>query len=97
MLERLGELGGALLDLALEAGVRLAQLRAHAVELLGEPFELVAGAHLDVAVEVALADLRGAFLQRAQRPHERAGKEEARRHRDQESDDEDQRGRRRVA
>ena len=36
LLERVGELAGALLDLALEARVRLAQLRRHAVEALGE-------------------------------------------------------------
>ena len=37
----------ALVDLALEAGVRLAQLRRHPVELVGERLQLVAGAHVD--------------------------------------------------
>ena len=67
------------LDLALQPGVRLLQLRAHLVELLGEALELVAGADLDAVVELAGADPRRAFLQRAQRPHQGAGEEEARR------------------
>ena len=87
------QLGGALLDLALEAGIRLPQLRAHLVELLGQAFELVAGADLDALVELAGADPRGAFLQRADRPHQRAREEKARGDRDQQAADQQQRGR----
>jgi hypothetical protein len=92
LLERFGQLRRALLDLALEAGIRLAQLRAHPVELLGQSFELVAGADLDVALEIAGADLRRAFLQRAQRPDQGAGEKEARRDRNQERQHEEERG-----
>ena len=56
LLECVGELVGALLHLALEARVRLAQLRGHAIEAVGERLQLVAGMHFDRLVEVALAD-----------------------------------------
>jgi hypothetical protein len=92
LLERLGELGRALLDLALEAGIRIAQLPAHAVELLRQTLELVARAHLDVAVEVAGTDACGTLLQRTQGPHQGPRQEEARRDGDQERGQEDQRG-----
>ena len=82
VLERLAELGGALLDLALEAGVRLAQLaRPCWLNCSARPSSSSPVLHLDAAVEIARADPRRAFLQRTQRPHQRAGKEEARRHR----------------
>jgi hypothetical protein len=58
---------------------------AHPVELLGQALELVAGPDLDVALEIAGADLGRALLQRAQRPDQRAGEEEARRDRDQQA------------
>jgi len=48
--------GRAFLDLALEARVRLLELGCHAVELLGELLQLVAGAHVDLLVQVARAD-----------------------------------------
>jgi hypothetical protein len=83
LIQGLLQLGGALLDLALQAGVGLAQLRAHAVELVAERLELVAGAHRDLLLKVALADTLRAFLQRADRahhaarePHRRQGREE---------------------
>ncbi|KWT96932.1 hypothetical protein APY03_1934 [Variovorax sp. WDL1] len=81
--ERFAQLGGALLYLALQPCIRLAQLRGHAVELVGQAFELVAGADLDAPVEVAGADLRCACLQRAQRAHQRSRQEKGRHHRDQ--------------
>src|SRR5918999_5549125 len=63
------QLGSAFLDLSLQAAVRLAQLLGHAVELLGERLELVAGADLDLLVELARADALRAFLQRVDRAH----------------------------
>ena len=50
--QRERELVRALLDLQLEAGVRLLQLSRHAVELLGECAELVVALDLDPLVEL---------------------------------------------
>src|SRR6266536_3193725 len=72
LLERILELARAFLDFALQARVRLAQLRAHVVEAVGERLELVAGAHVDLLVEIALADAPRAFVERAYRPHHTA-------------------------
>ncbi len=68
MFQRLLQFPGALFHLALEARIRLAQLRGHAVELVGERLELVAGLDRDLRVEVAGADALRAFLQHADRP-----------------------------
>ena len=72
LLERVGELARALVDLALETGVGLAQLRGHPVEAIGQRFQLVARPHDDLLVEVALADPLRAFRERADRPHHAA-------------------------
>ena len=93
VLERLGELGGALLDLALEAGVRLAAARA--LMRLNCSARPSSSSPVRTSMRRSSspgADLRRAFLQRPQRPHQRAREEEARRHRDQEAGDEQQRG-----
>ena len=71
-------------------GVRLAQLRGHPVELSGERLELVAGAHLDLAVEVAGADALRALLQGADRAHH-AAREVHRRQRGEQQASDDQR------
>ena len=63
LLERVLELARALVDLALQAGIGFAQLRRHAVELVGESLQLVAGAHLDLLVEIARADAPRAFVE----------------------------------
>ena len=64
LLERFGQLARALVDLALEAGVRLLELRGHLVELVAQRLQLVAGPDVDPLVELARADPRGADLQR---------------------------------
>src|SRR5581483_7012437 len=71
------ELARTFLDLALERRVGLLQLRRHAVESLAERFELVAGADCDALAQVAAADARGAFPERADRHHHAARKIEA--------------------
>ena len=83
LFERLLQCCRTLFHFALEAGVPLAQLRGHGVELVGERLELVAGFHLDLRVEIASADALRAFLQHADRPrhaarepHRRKGREE---------------------
>ena len=90
--ERLLQLGGALLHLALEARVGLAQLRGHAVELPGERLELVAGAHLDLAFEVAGADALRAFLQRSDGPHHAAREVHGGQRREQQAGDDQRHG-----
>jgi hypothetical protein len=64
LLERARQLAGSLLDLALEPGVRLAQLRRHRVEAGGQRLQFVAGAHVDLLLELAGADALRAFGQR---------------------------------
>ncbi len=92
LLERVRELVRALLDLALEARVRLAELRRHAVEALREALELVAGAHDDPLVEVPLADALRALGQRADGA-DHAAREDERAHRgDDEAREEQKRG-----
>ena len=54
----------AFVDLALECRVGLLQLRSHAVELIAQRFELVAGRNRDAMTERAGADAGGARLQR---------------------------------
>ena len=81
LLVELGECGrelpGALLDLLLEARVRLLELRRHAVELLGERAQLVVARDLDPLVERPRADLRRRGLDRLDRPDEPAGEQYA--------------------
>ena len=74
--ERVRELARTLVDLALEAGIRLAQLRRHPVELVGEAFELIVGPHDDLLVEVARADAPRPFVQRPDRAHHAAREHE---------------------
>ncbi len=72
------ELPGALLDFAFERGVGFLKPRRHAVELIAERLELVAGLDGNPVREVAAADPRGAILQRADRDDHPAGKREPR-------------------
>ena len=76
LLDRLRELAGAQLDLVLEVGIGFLQAARHVVELVGEPFELVAGLDRDALAEVAAADARGAGPQHLDRHHHAAGEEE---------------------
>ena len=79
--DRLGELAGAVLDLALEVGVGFLELAGHVVELVGEPFELVAGLDRDALAQVAPADALGARAQGLDRHHHAARQEDAGEHR----------------
>ncbi len=76
LVERLFQFGGAVLDLFFEVGVGFLEVRGHAVEVAGEVFELVAGLDVDVAVEFAGADPRGARLQLADRHGHAAGEKQ---------------------
>ena len=89
VLERLGELARPVLDLLLEGGVRLVELGRHAVELVGEPLELVAGLHVDPLVERARADPRRARLERVDRGRHAPRQEEARQDRQRDADEEE--------
>ena len=60
--ERFRQLRRAFLDLVFELGVGGPQIEGHAVELVRQAFELVAGADVEAAVEIARADPRGALL-----------------------------------
>src|SRR5207344_964812 len=71
------DLMGPLLDLALEAGIGILQLRRHAVELLGERFELVSSFDRDPLVEIAAANARGASAYRLDRNDHPAREEQA--------------------
>ncbi len=64
---------GALLDLLFQAGVGFLQLARHVVELIRQPFELVAGLDRDALRQIAPADARGARLQRLDRADHAAG------------------------
>ena len=90
LLERMRELVRALVDLALETRVRLAQLAAHPVELVCEPFELVAGAHDDLLVELADAYPLCALGQRRDRSRHAPREHQRNERRDHEPDDEQQ-------
>jgi hypothetical protein len=81
LLEGLAQLAGALLDLALEARVGLLEVARHAVELLGQAFQLVAGAHHDAIAQVTLAELGRPRLEGPDRPHHPAGQDQADDHR----------------
>ena len=89
LLERLGELARPVLDLLLEGGVRLVELGRHAVELVGEPLELVARLHVDPLVERARPDPLRARLERPDRGRHAPGQEEARQHRERHAGDEE--------
>ena len=70
--------GAALFHLAFQVRIGIAQLARHAVELVRQRFQLVAGAHLDALVERAFADARRALLQGTNRRHHAAHQHHAR-------------------
>ena len=72
LLERIRELARALVDLAFQTGVRLAQLRRHPIELVGKAFQFIVGAHDDLLVEVPRTDASCAFVEGADRAHHAA-------------------------
>ena len=92
LLERVLELAGALLDLALEAGIRFPQLCRHPVETVGQRLELVAGTDFDLLVELAGADPLRAFGERADRSNHAAGKSQRAQRRDGEAREQQQAG-----
>ena len=76
-LQGFAQFTGAVFDLAFQPGVGFLQFGGHGVELVGQGFELVAGTHYDLLVEVAGTDLRRAGLQSANRLHQAAREEHA--------------------
>ncbi len=89
LLQRLGELAGAQLDLFFQARIGLLQPAGHVVELVSESLQLVAGLDLDALGEVAAADALGARAQRLDRadhaprhiqPHDERRAYDAQRH-----------------
>ena len=86
------EFVGALLDFALQAGIRLAQLRGHAIEAVGKGLQLVAGVHLDALVEFAGTDALRAFVERADRPHHATGERQRAKCRDDQPGEQQQSG-----
>src|SRR5262249_5372082 len=71
------ELARALLDLALERGIRFLQPCRHAIELLPERLELIAGLDRDALVQLAAADPRRAGAEGAYRHNHFARKQES--------------------
>ena len=91
LLEGLGQLAGALLDLLLQVGVRLLELPGHAVELAGQRLQLVAGADVDAAGRASPAPRRaapawsariGVTMRRASKRLASSGEREAERQQD---------------
>jgi hypothetical protein len=76
LVEGLPEFGGAVFDPLFEFGVGFLQIARHAVEVAGEVFELIAGLDIDLPVELAGADARGASLQFPDRHGHAAGEEQ---------------------
>src|SRR3954468_13415626 len=74
--ERRAELSGTLVDLLLEACIRLLQPRRHAIELFCERAQLVIARNFDALVERTGADARCRGLDRLDRPHQPAGEED---------------------
>ena len=70
----------SLLDLVLQSCIRLAQLSRHAVELVGQRFELVPGMYLDLLLKIARTDALRAFLKDRDRTHHAACEGETRDH-----------------
>ena len=91
-IDRLRQIAGALLDLGFKAGIGFMQLAGHAVELIGEFFQLVLGVDVDAMAEIALAETARAAAQCRDRDQHAAGEHgagEARHHQpehDQEHD-----------
>ena len=76
LLDRLRELAGAQLHLALEARVGFPKSVRHVVELVSEPLELVAGLDRDALAEVTTADALGTGPQHLDRNDHAAGEKE---------------------
>ena len=86
LVDRLREIAGALLDLGFEAGIGLLQLAGHAVELVGEFFQLVVGPHLDAMAEIAGAEPPRAGAQRRDRDQHAPRQQRAGEDRDHEAE-----------
>ena len=82
LFERFGQLRRALLDLVLQVRIGFLQPRAHVVELVGEPFQLVAGLDVDALGEIAAADALGAGAQGLDRADHAPGQENSGQHRE---------------
>src|SRR5258708_3863974 len=61
------ELMGPLLDLAFERCIRILELPSHAVELIAQRLQFIAGVNADPLVEIAAADADGTIAQCADR------------------------------
>src|ERR1043166_4362192 len=78
----LGEVGDfkltrALLDLALERGIRVLEPGCHAVELIPERLQLIAGLDGNALGQIAAADACSAVAQRSYRHNHSTGQEQA--------------------
>ncbi len=91
LVDRAREVAGAFLDLGLEAGIGFLQLAGHAVELVGEFFQLVAGRHIDAMAEIAGAQPPRAGAQRGDRDQHPARQQGAGEDRDHEAKADQQR------
>ena len=80
LLERFAQLSGTGVDLLLEGGVRLLELRRRPIELVGQCLELVARPDLDAVAELARPDAGGARLERLDRLDHAPRQERAREH-----------------
>ena len=91
LVDRLREVAGALLHLGLEAGIGFRELAGHAVELIGEFFQLVLGPHVDAVAEIAFAEPPRAAPQRRDRNQHPPRQDRAGRDRDREPERDQQR------
>ena len=90
LLEGLGELPGARLDLLLEVGVRLLKLDGCPIELLGQRLQLITGLHLDAMAEIAGADASRPIPEHADGRGHAPGQDHAGRDRQRQAEDEEQ-------
>src|SRR6266542_3291169 len=67
----------ALLDLALERIIRVLKMGRHAVELIPERLQLIAGLDRDASGQIAAADLCGALAECPYRHDHSAGQQQA--------------------
>ena len=81
--DRLGQLARAQLDLLLQVRHRFLQPPGHLVELVGKPFQLVAGLDRDALRKIAAADARGPGSQRLDRAHHASREKHAGQHREE--------------
>ena len=86
LVDRLREIARALLHLGFEAGIGLVQLAGHAVELVGEFFQLVLGVDVDAMAEIAGAEPPRAGAQRRDRDQHAARQKRAGEDRDHEAE-----------